>query len=840
MESVAKDILYALRVLRRNPGFTAAVVLSLGLGIGANTAIFTLLDAVLWRMLPVRDPEHLLVVGQQRGANVGTGFNYTGYRLLHENNGLADVAGYTTAPINVSVDGPPEPSIQGQLVSGGYFPLLGVSPTIGRALGPDDDRVPNGHPVAMLSHGYWERRFARDPSVVGRTIRLSAVPFTIIGVTPPEFFGVEIGTAPDVFLPLMMQPTVMPSFENLLDKPIVNRSWVQAIARTRPGVTPEQAAAAMNAAQQSQQDLQGRAPQGRGPTGPPAKLVLTPTAAVSSLHQQFSRPLFILLAMVGVVLLTACANTANLLLARASARRPELAMRLALGAGRHRLMRQLLVESILLAALGGVCGLVLARWTTRLLVLYMSTGRTPISLDLAPNLRILMFTLAVSIVTGVLFGLAPAWRATRIDLIPALKNVRNSLTRGLGPGRILAVAQLALSLLLLVGAGLFVRSLQKLYGDEAGVARQSVVILRVEPKGSDQRNIPGTSERLDRTYRELIRRTQEIPGVRFASMANGTPTEPTSSAGALITLASGEQTRVPLLMVYPDYFATIGMTISSGRDFGQADLAEFAPAVCIVNDSFVRQVFPGQDPVGKPCYTGRRGRLLNSSPTPPPAAGEPFTIVGVVKDSRYSNPRGEIQPIIYMTFLQTATGRGQMVLHARVGEHAGEVLQRIREGVGAVDPSMPMFDVHTLEEEMGAALVQHRLVALLSSFFGGLALLLACVGLYGLLAFALVQRTSELGIRMALGAQRRNVVWMVVREAWLLVAIGIAVGIPAAIAVARLASNQISGLLFRLEATDPLTIVSATLALATVATFAAYLPARRASRVDPMVALRAE
>ncbi len=242
--------------------------------------------------------------------------------------------------------------------------MLGVSPAIGRALGPDDDRVPNGHPVAMLSHGYWERRFGRDPSVVGRTIRLSDMPFTIIGVTPAEFFGVEIGTAPDVFLPLMMQPTVMPSFENLLDKPIVNRSWVQAIARTKPGVTPEQAAAAMNAAQQSQQDLQGRAPQGKGPTGPPTRLVLTPTAAVSSLRQQFSRPLFILLAMVGVVLLTACANTANLLLARASARRPELAMRLALGAGRHRLMRQLLVESILLAALGGICGLLLARWTT--------------------------------------------------------------------------------------------------------------------------------------------------------------------------------------------------------------------------------------------------------------------------------------------------------------------------------------------------------------------------------------------------------------------------------------------------------------------------------------------
>jgi predicted permease len=292
-------------------------------------------------------------------------------------------------------------------------------------------------------------------------------------------------------------------------------------------------------------------------------------------------------------------------------------------------------------------------------------------------------------------------------------------------------------------------------------------------------------------------------------------------------------------MVYPNYFATIGIPLSSGRDFNEGDLAEFAPAVCIVNESFVRQVFAGQDPIGRPCYTGRRARLQNTSSTP--AAGpEPFSIVGVVKDSRFSNPRGEIQPIIYMTFLQTNTGRGQMVLHARVAENAGELIQRIREQVATVDPSMPMFDVHTLSEEMGAALVQQRMIAVLSSLFGALALLLACVGLYGLLAFALVQRTGEMGLRLALGAQRRNVVWMIVREAWLLVAIGIGVGAPAALAAARLATNQISGLLFRQEATDPVTIAAATVVLATVATFAAYLPARRASRIDPMVALRAE
>jgi predicted permease len=324
-------------------------------------------------------------------------------------------------------------------------------------------------------------------------------------------------------------------------------------------------------------------------------------------------------------------------------------------------------------------------------------------------------------------------------------------------------------------------------------------------------------------------------------MANGLPTAPTSSAGAPIKLASGEEVRVPLLMVYPDYFATIGMTLLSGRDFGPADLGEGAPTVCIVNASFVRQVFGGGDVLGKPCYTGRRGRLLStstSSSTPPP--NEDFTIVGVVKDSRYSNPWGETRPIIYMTFLQTNTGRGQMVLHARVAGNLAPVIQRLRQEVAPLDPAMPMFDLHTLDEEMGAALVQQRLVAMLASLFGALALLLACVGLYGLLAFSLVQRTTELGIRMALGARRSDVVWLIVREALLLVAIGIAVGAPAAFLLARFASSQIDGLLFGLKATDPFVVGFAILTLTAVATFAAYLPARRAARVDPMIALRAE
>jgi predicted permease len=830
LESTSQDIAYAFRVLRKSPGFTAAVVLSLALGIGANTAIFTLMDTVMWRMLPVQNPESLLVVARQQAATLQTAFNYSQFRLLKDNGSAADLAGYTTAPINVSVDGPPEPSVQGQLVTGDYFALLGVNPALGRAIGPEDDRVPNGHPVAMLSHGYWVRRFGGDRSVIGRTIHLSGAPFTIAGITPPEFYGVEIGTAPDLFVPIMMQPTVMPAFENLLDNPINSRPWIQTIARTHPGVTPPQAAAAMDAPLKAQENQQRRGPKARVSSAP-AKLVLAPATAISALRRQFSQPLFVLLAIVGVVLLIACANTANLLLARAAARRPEFAMRLALGAGRPRLMRQLLVESVMLAGLGGLCGVLLARWATQLLVVYMSSGRTPIALDLTPNLRILVFTAAVSVLTGVLFGLAPTWRATRIDLAPALKNVRLSLTRSLRPDRMLSIAQLALSLLLLIGAGVFVRSLQNLNGEDPGGERQRVVMLRVEPKGSDQRNIPGTTERLDRTYLELIRRAHEIPHVRLASMGQITPTAPSSNSAIPVRMLSGEQVPVPVVMVYPDYFATVGIPFVSGRDFASGDLTSRAPAVCIVNESFARQVFGGEDPVGKPCVVDRR---------PGGGAEEPYIIVGVVKDSPYNNPRGEARPLIYGTFLQTSTGRGQMVLHVRVTGNTGEAVQRIREQVAAVDPTMPMFDVHTLEEEMDGALVQQRLIAMLSSLFGGLALVLACVGLYGLLAFTVVQRKSEMGVRLALGAQRGDVAWLVTRDAMRLVGIGVAVGVPAALVAARLASNQISGLLFGLKATDPLTIGTAIVVLTSVAAFAAYFPARRASRLDPMQVLRTE
>ena len=833
--SSSQDFRFAVRTLIKGPGFTAIAVLSVALGIGANTAIFSLIDSVMWRMLPVKDPAGLWVIGD--------GMTFQQYRLIRGERRIADTAAYSLARLNVNVDGSFEPTIDGQLVSGSYFSVLGVNPVIGRTITVEDDRVPNGHPVAMISHRYWKHRFGLSESILGKRIAISGTPFTIIGVTPPEFYGVEVGASPDIFVPVMMQPTVMPAFENLLDNPIIFRTWLTTIGRLEPGIHPLQAADALDA--QWRQGL----PQGSTPgTGKPVsadypKLVLSPAATgISSLRRQFSQPLFVLMGIVGMVLLIACANIANLLLARAAARRSEFAMRLALGAGRWRLIRQMLVEGAVLGILGGIFGVLLANWATGLLVVYMSSGRSPIVLDLNPNLRILGFTAAISIGTGILFGLAPALRASRIDPWFALKGVGSVLQRrgGLRPGRLLAVAQVALSLLLLVGAGLFVRSLQKLNGENFGVSRDSVLIVRIEPKGSDQRNIPGTTARLDRTYRDLLERVRTIPGVRLATLGQATPTRPTPGAGAPITLPSGERVRVPLVMLYSDYFATVSLPLIAGREFTTGDLGENSPAVCIVNEAFAKKMFPGENPVGKPCMTTGRPRTRDMDGARFATAPEPYQIIGVVKDSRYSNPRGVTEPIIYTTFLQTGTGRGQMVLHASVTGNAGFVVPRIREEILRVDSTLPTFDIHTLTEEMNAALIQEHLIAMLSTVFGGLALVLASVGLYGLLAFAVVQRTSEMGIRMALGARQLDVVSMIMREALLLVGIGIVIGVPLAVAAARLASSQISGLLFGISTTDPLTIAFAVALLIAVGALAGYLPARRASQVDPMVALRNE
>jgi putative ABC transport system permease protein len=826
LEQTLQDLRYALRSVKRSPGFTTAAVLSLALGIGANTALFTLVNAVTWRMLPVSHPETLLLLEQREGTRAYSGFTYQQYELIRDHSRVLELAAYARARINIRIDGQPEPTAEGQLVSGGYFSLLGVPPAAGRILGPDDDRVPLGHAVAMISYGYWKRRFALDPAVIGRQVSLSGVPFTIVGITPPEFFGVEVGTSPDLFVPVMMQPAVMPVSENLLANPRLFSTWLRVVARLKPGVSGAQANAALGGLAQ---EIEWR-PRDKFSGGVlNVTLALSPAATgLSDLRDQFSTSLRILMGVVLIVLLIACANTGNLVLARAAARRAEFAVRLALGAGRSRLIRQVLVEGLVLSGLSGVCGIALAYLATHLLVTYVSAGRSPVVLDLAPDTRVLIFTASVSLLTGLLFASVPALRASRLDTTARgrkdLAGARHAVG-GLQPGRWLVVTQVALSLVLLIGAGLFVRTLQKLNRPDVGMDRRQLLIVRVEPRGSDQRNPPETLARLDGIYRDLIARVERLPGVESASLAHTAPLTPISF-GSRVAAPSGDPVDTRILMIYPKYFATMAMTITRGRDFHDADLRPGAPLVAVANETFVREVFKGREALGP-------ANAVTSS-------GQRIEIVGIVKDSRYPDFRRAAPPMLYQTFLQTRTGRGQMVLHVRVSDAAGRILPPLREIVQSIDRDVPMFDIRSLADELDAALVRERLVATLSGFFGVIALTLVSVGLYGLMSFTVARRTAEIGVRVALGAAPSTVARMIARQTLTLVLVGIAVGLPIAWILARLSTRQISGMLFETTPTDPLTIAAATGVLILVAIGAGWMPAHRAARIDPTVALRTE
>ena len=825
-ENTLRDLRLAARQLRKSPGFSAAVVMSLALGIGANTAIFTLIDAVLLRSLPVADPERLYFVTRHQPTG-SAGFGHNEFRQLESANPVfSDVAAYAATRLNVSIDGHSEPTAEGHLISGSFFSVLGVNAIAGRTLGPRDDEVPGAHPVVVLGYDYWKRRFGVDHSVVGRTISISGAPFTIVGILPRRFFGLEVGRSADMFVPVMMQPTVMPAAEDWLRASTQRSFWLTVVGRLGSDRTPRQAAAALAGLDVLEPLMSKPRSPGEQPQRIPEWLDLAPAATgLSSLRHQFSTPLFVLMLIVGFVLLIACANVASLVLARSAARMPEFSIRLALGGSRGRLIRQLLVENLVLAAIGGVVGLALARWATGLLVTFMSSGRTQIVLDLEPDPRILTFTAGISLLTGVLCGLAPARRAGRVDVIAGLRQqLRGSSgTNWLRTGKILVIAQVALCLMLLFAAGLFIRSLQEANPQDKGVNRRRVLVIRVEPRGSDQRGIKGTSERLDAIYRDLIQRVDTIPGVHSSTMAHYAPTSPVGYAEPM-RLPSGEIERIPRLMVYPRYFETMGIALRAGRDFDERDLGSGAEHVGVVNETFVRQIMRGENPIGK--RLGGDGRLRE--------------IIGVVSDSKYASLRTETPPLIYQPFLQTDTGRGQMTLHVRTAAETSAVVSRVRDEVQRIDAAMPLFALHTLEDQMEAALSRERLVATLSTLFGVLALVLAAVGLYGLISFSVVRRTGEMGIRMALGAERHSVVRLVMREALLLVLMGLALGVPAALIAGRVSASRISSLVFGMSPTDPLTLGGAVAVLALVAAVAAYLPAARAARLDPMRALRNE
>jgi predicted permease len=812
IEDLVRDLRYGVRTLRKSPGFTAVAVLSLALGIGANTAIFSMVDAVLLKMLPVKSPEQLVTIetSNQRGER-GINFSYlmferlrdlpqvfTGVLAAQDGGGRMEMVESAARTEQVEV----------QLVSGGYFQVLGVNPVIGRTLTEADDQTPGAHPVAVLSYGFWQRRFAGDVSVIGKGIRLKGKPFTIIGVTPPEFFGEAVGRSPDIWAPLMMQPELDRGRSYLGEAGL---GWLRMMARLQPGVSEAQAQAslAMRLEQiKAEPDNLGRMARHI------AKFELSSGGrGLAGFRNQYSKPLRVLMAVVGLVLLITCANVANLLLARATNRQREVAIRLAIGAGRFRLIRQFLTESALLAGAGGALGLLFAWWGSRFLLVLVSSDSTPIPIDVTPNARILGFTILVSFLTALIFGLAPAIAATRQDVNAALKITALARPR-LSLSRFLVIAQVALSLLLLTGAGLFVRTLRNLSTLDLGFAAECILQVWIIPQASGY-----SREQLPDLYRRLLERLNSAPGIQSASMA-GHGFRSGDSRTCCISVEGytnrpGEDRQIHTNRVTTGYFRTMGMPLLFGRDFTLQDANR--PGIAIINETMARYYFGETNPLGKRFGWGD-----------PPQVTFGTEIIGVVRDINYGNLREKPPRLIYFP------NQGGDLLVVRAAGPIAALSATIRHSIQAVDNSLEISDVSTIPQLRHQALVQERLLAQLSGFFGLLALSLACVGLYGVISYDAERRTHEIGIRMALGAQRVHVIRLVMRETMSLIIFGLIAGLGTALATTRL----IASMLYGLTPNDPLTLGLAGLSLLTVAALAGYLPARRAARVDPMLALR--
>ncbi len=833
VETLMQDVRYGLRMMRRTPGFTAVAVVSLALGIGANTAIFSLINAVMLKMLPVKNPEELVVMnwtarqwpdighdgnswGTPPGPISGSSLSYPAFRQFQaQNQVFSDLFGFADLEqTNVVVDGHAEIA-RGHLVSGNFFSGLGVQAIVGRTFTDADDQ-PGADPAAVISFRYWDRRFGRDASAIGKAIAVNGVPFVIAGVTPREFFGLNPGEYPDIWVALSMQPRVMPQWggeaQSLLGVPA--EWWVQPWGRLKPGVSRQRASAALSAALR-QRMIADLAP----PPEQIAWIELRPGGkGLDDVRTGYSEPLLILMCVVGLVLLIACANVANLLLARSTARRRETAVRMALGAGRQRLIRQLLTESILLAVLGGALGLALAFCGGELLLGLVSSPERPFALDVHSDAHILIFCTAISLITGILFGLAPALRATRLDVSPVLKA---GLGAGSGPsrwmlGKALVAGQVALSLLLLIGASMFVRSLQNLNSIDVGFNRENLLLFGVDGSLSGYKH-----ERLGSLYQSIQDSLRAIPGVRSVSLSrHGLIGDGSSLTGIEIPgyqKRPGERLAVYKNSVGPDFFETMGIPILLGRSLTDRD-NETAPKVVVINEALARQYFPNQSPIGKR-FTWHE---------------KDVEIVGIARNAKYHDLRQEDRPTVYEPYLQYGIGR--MVFEARTAGDPALIVRDVRRAVAVVDRNLPLYNVRTQVQQIDSSLVQERLFAQLTSCFGGLAVLLASIGLYGVMSYMVARRTGEIGIRMALGAAKADIAGMVLRDVLLLVVAGLGVGLPAALVCTRVVRNQFYGLSF----SDPVSIAVAAGILALVAGLAGYLPARRASRIDPMAALRQE
>jgi predicted permease len=843
----AADLRYAMRMIRKTPGASGIAVLSLALGIGANTAIFSLVDTMLLKLLPVRSPQELYMVTTGSAARVNTSWNYPDYVAMRDQNhafsGLALTNG-GNFPLGMQVaegdSSAPTELIQALTVSGNFFQVLGVEPAIGRLFTAEMDKAPGAAPYAVLNYDYWRSRFQGDPGVLGRVLRLNGYPMTIVGVARRGFRSTDVSVGPNLYVPAMMR-------SELLGTPFArwnNRHnfWLQAIGRLRPGVSTQQAEGELLVIYKAQEEGERRTARDQRFVNKASPVHLLPAArGYSYTRNRLEKPLLVLMVVVGLVLLIACANVANLMLARGAARQREIAVRLAVGASRGRLTGQLLTESVLLAAIGGAAGLAFSYLGVQVLLGFLpQAGYSTATLVVTPDLRLIGFTAAVSILTGMLFGLAPALQSTRPSLTLALKEgTPGAGTSRFGLRNVLVVAQVALSLLLVIGAGLFVRSMDQLRSIEAGFRRDHVTVVMADPTRNGYKG-----QRTRDFYQRLLAATERTPGVRSASLASITPLAGSRWNGDFTVegyeLQKSDKKYVDMNTVGPRFFETMGIPLLQGREFRDEDSPatsepppetpqlgqqppETGPRFAIINESFAKRFFAGRNPLGMHV-------CLDEKYDPARA----YEVVGVVGDVHYFGLREATEPMIYTPVWKgTASGRALCI---RTSDAAAGLTDSIRRHIQTIDPAIPILSTRTIEKYIDNNIVEDRLLTTISSFFGGLALLLAAVGLYGVISYAVTRRTREIGVRMALGAERSSVLWLVTRYSAGLVLAGAAIGIPAALLLSRF----VKAFLFGVGAQDATAIAGATLTLLGAAAVASFVPARRATRVDPIVALRQE
>ena len=843
-ESLWQDIRYSVRMLGKSPGFTVVAVLSLALGIGANTAIFTLIDSVLLQQLPVREPKQIFSFGTSLSGGLLGGIDLSTFDMYNSDfanqlekqpGPFAGVFSYNSILRKVGVQAGEHPTgtarqVQAHLVSGNYFSVLGVPLFMGRGIQEYDAAAPGRSSVVVVSYHYWRDLMDADPNAVGKVLTINGVPCTVVGVAPPRFYGILLGTEPpDIWAPVTMQPDLMREPSNLAnDGPY----WLHLGARKSAGYSVEQEQQWLNAqirayvfAHEGAQVSAERRAEIEHIVEP-----LTPAGSgVSGLRQGFEGPLLILMGVVVLVLMVACANLANFLLAKAAAREREIATRLALGSTRGRIVRQILMEALLLSAAGGVCGLALAWVTTRALISFVAGDVAYTSLTATPDLSVLGFTLGVALLTGLLFGLAPALRVARSDAGPALNaNARTASASG-GRGsrllpRALVVAQVTVSVVLLAGAGLFLRSLTNLEKQDFGFDRNNVLMVGFGDKFGGLK-----AEQTAGFYQKVQERMNALPGVTASSFSNTPPMSNGSWNSSLhvqgYVPAPKEGMNATLERITAGYFEATGIRIVQGRGIAAQDGAT-APKAVVVNRAFADHYFPHGDAVGH--------HITIDDDT---VAG-PWQIVGVAANTLYSGPRGDIQRHVYFPLPQIVVGEDSFAecLEIRTSGDPAKLTSSVRSALAEIDPSLPVLGIRTMNDLAGHFVSNEQLVSRLSATFSALAVLLAGIGLYGVMSYSVVRRTNEIGIRIALGAQHANVLWMVLRESLALLAVGLALGLPLALGGLHYIQSQ----LYELSAADPITLGASVLIIASVTVLAAWLPARRATQVDPMVALRCD